>query len=73
MKDQEKNQFSIKKTKDGIDLAKNGNKNLAYEYFCDAIDLNPENPQPYFYLGNILMEKKIYIKAPIKPPWLDRP
>ena len=63
MKDQEKNQFSIKKTKDGIDSAKNGNKNLAYEYFCDAIDLNPENPHPYFYLGNILMEKKIYIKA----------
>ena len=59
----EKNQLSNQKNKEGVDLANNGNKDLAYEYFCDAINLNPEYPVPYFNLGNIFMERKLYIKA----------
>ena len=63
MKYQEKNQLCIKKTEEGVGLVKNGNKDLAYEFFCDAINLNPKYSPPYFYLGDIFMEKKIYIKA----------
>ena len=55
MKFDKKILLSIQKNKEGIDLAKNGNKDLAYEYFCDAIDINPEYAAPYFKLCNILM------------------
>ncbi len=63
MNKKDKDELSIQKNKEGIDFIKNGNKEDAYEYFCDAINLNPEYPPPYFNLGNILMEKKIYKKA----------
>ena len=61
MKQEEKHHLSIQKNREGIDLIKNGEKDIAYEYFCEAINLNPRYPPPYFNLGNILMEKIINI------------
>ena len=63
MNQKDRYKLSIQKNKEGIDFVKSGEKDIAYEYFCDAINLNPEYPPPYFNLGNILMEKKIYKKA----------
>ena len=58
-----KHNLSIKKNREGINFIKSGKKDIAYEYFCEAINLNPKSPSPYFNLGNILMEKKLYKKA----------
>ena len=63
MKQEDKHYLSIQKNREGIDFVKSGEKDIAYEYFCDAINLNPEYPPSYFNLGNILMEKKLYKKA----------
>ena len=63
MKQKDRYQLSIQKNREGIVFIKNGEKDIAYEYFCEAINLNPKYPPPYFNLGNILMEKKLYKKA----------
>tara|TARA_B100001989_G_scaffold172725_1_gene124706 strand:- start:511 stop:2076 length:1566 start_codon:yes stop_codon:yes gene_type:complete len=63
MKKEDKHHLSIQKNREGIDFIKNGEKDNAYECFCEAINFNPKYPPPYFNLGNILMEKKIYKKA----------
>ena len=63
MKREDKHHLSIQKNREGIDFIKNGEKDTAYEYFCEAINLNPKYPPPYFNLGNLLMEKKLYKKA----------
>ena len=63
MNRKDQHNLSIKKNREGIYFIKNGLIDIAYEYFCEAINLNPKYPPPYFNLGNLLMEKKLYKKA----------
>ena len=44
MKQEDKHQLSIQKNREGIDFIKNGEKDNAYECFCEAINFNPKYP-----------------------------
>ena len=52
--------LKAQKYEDIVQLVKNGQYSRAYPLLLDAQKKNPDNPNPYFHLGNISYDKAIH-------------
>ncbi len=59
----DKKERSLEKVDRGIDMMYQMHKEKAKKLFLEAIDLDPANPEAYYYLANYYADKQNYRKA----------